>query len=87
MGGMDFKRKGKKMETVDEESKSSLSKGLSAGYTRVSLVMREDLVEKLRALAYWERTQMKDVIEELLEIYVASKDIKPIPKEKKKIFR
>ena len=85
------------MKTFDQKTPSpnkdsslqenSLTNGLPAGWTRTTLVIREDHLEKLKALAYWERTQIKDIIEELVENFVSARDIRPIPKEKKKLLK
>ena len=68
------------------EHQQSPTSGPPTGYTRATLVIRQDHLEKLKAFAYWERTTVKDVLEELIESFITSQDIKPIPKEKKKFF-
>jgi hypothetical protein len=67
-------------------SEDTLKKGLPSGWTRTTMVIREDFLEKLKDLAYWERANVKDLFDEILEKFVFSRDIKPRPKEKKKIL-
>ena len=79
-----------KLATSSKDSslqENSLTNGLPAGWTRTTLVIREGRLEKLKALAYWERTQIKDIIEELVENFVSAREIRPIPKEKKKLLK
>lgn len=64
----------------------TIKKGLPSGWTRTTMVIREDFLEKLKAVAYWERANVKDLLDELLEKFFSSREIKPRPKEKKKIL-
>ena len=41
-------------------------------------------LSNLEALAYWERTSMKEIIDEALTQYFQDKKVKPLPSEKKK---
>ena len=67
-------------------SEDTLKKGLLSGWTRTTLVIREDFLEKLKDIAYWERANVKELFDEILEKFISSRDIKPRPKEKKKIL-
>jgi len=85
------KRSPKKSRDGSEEEKlleDILKKELPSGWTKTSLAVREEYFEKLKALAYWERVQLKDIFDELLEKFVSTLgDVKPIPKERKKILK
>lgn len=59
---------------------SSSYKGLSSGYVRATFIVHESLNEKIKAIAYWDRLTVKEVIQEALQLYVKDKNVKPIPK-------
>jgi hypothetical protein len=56
-------------------------RGLHDGWTRATFILRKHHLEKLKALAYWERKTIKEVIDEALCNYLEGKRIKPIGKE------
>jgi hypothetical protein len=53
--------------------------GLKEGWIRATFIVNEDNLKKLKALAYWERRGIKDVLNNALTAYLTGKDIKPIP--------
>ena len=57
---------------------NSLEKGLQDGWTRATFVLRKEYLEKLKAVSYWDRKKMKEVIDEALGGYLKEKRIKPI---------
>ncbi len=61
---------------------NSLEKGLQHGWTRATFVLRKDYLGKLKAVSYWDRRKMKDVIDEALGSYLKGKKIKPISNER-----
>jgi len=44
--------------------------GLKDGWTRATFILREDYLDRLKALAYWERKKIKEVIDEALRLYL-----------------
>ena len=44
-------------------------RGLHDGWTRATFILREHHLEKLKALAHWERKTNKEVMVEALGIY------------------
>ena len=54
-------------------------KGLPEGWERATLIVHEKHLEKIKALAYWERKKIKDVIAEALSAYLDDKEVEPIP--------
>ena len=63
----------------------SSQKGTREGDTRATFVVNEILLEQIKALAYWERVNIRDIINEALRDvvvkYVKEKgSINPIPK-------
>ena len=55
----------------------STNRGLKEGWTRATFILRSDYLEKVKALAYWNRKQVKEVIDEALGLYLKGKKIKP----------
>ncbi|MEW6112772.1 MAG: hypothetical protein AB1664_11640 [Thermodesulfobacteriota bacterium] len=58
---------------------STTSKGLRPGWTRATFIVREETVQQLKAVAYWDRKELKRVVEEAFAAYLASKPVPPIP--------
>jgi hypothetical protein len=57
---------------------NSLEKGLQDGWTRATFVLRKDYLSKLKAVSYWDRKKIKEVIDEALGAYLRGKRIKPL---------
>jgi uncharacterized protein YnzC (UPF0291/DUF896 family) len=55
----------------------SSNKGLKEGWTRATFILRSHYLEKIKALAYWDRKQVKEVIDEALGSYLKGKKVKP----------
>jgi hypothetical protein len=51
----------------------STRRGLKAGWTRATFIVREDVLEKFKSLAYWERQDLKDVVDRALSSYLKGK--------------
>lgn len=81
------KPESKEVAQVDKKSAASTSKrGTKPDETRATLIVNEEVLEKLKAIAYWERTLIKDVVNEALEESVKRYEkkhgeIQPIPKK------
>ena len=57
--------------------------GLQDGWTRATFILRKQHLDKLKALAYWERKTIKEVIDEALGAYLKGKRIKSISNERR----
>jgi len=66
------------------QGKTNKKTGCKPGYTRVAYIVKEELVEKVKAHAYWERLSLVDVMEEILEEFFRTRKVKPIPERKKR---
>jgi hypothetical protein len=55
----------------------SSQKGLRDGWTRATFILRRDYLEKIKAFAYWKRKNIKEVMDEVLGLYLRGKKIKP----------
>ena len=81
----DKPKRGRPITQTKEITKSS-QEGTKENETRATFIINEELLEKLKAIAYWERILIKDVVNTALLDVVAkyekkSGDIKPIPKK------
>jgi hypothetical protein len=54
--------------------------GLQDGWTRATFILRRHHLEELKALAYWERRTIKEVIDEALETYLGGKKFSTLEK-------
>jgi len=52
--------------------------GLQADWTRATFIVKKEHLEKIKALAYWDRRKVKDIVDEALESYLMSKNIEPL---------
>ncbi len=64
----------------------SSQKGTREGETRATFVVNEELLEKVKAIAYWDRISIKEVLNQALLDAVALYEqehgaVKPIPKK------
>ena len=71
----------KEVEATPNIPKKSTQKGLKHGWTRATFIVNQELNNKLKALAYWNRLTVKEVIHDALTQYIKDKKIKPIPKK------
>jgi hypothetical protein len=69
-----------KENSRDVDVKDSAKTGLPAGWTRATLIVREEHKQKLDEIAFWGQIALKDVLDEILENFFADKNIPPIPK-------
>lgn len=81
----DKPKRGRPVTQTKEITKSS-QEGTKENETRATFIINEELLEKLKAIAYWDRVLIKDVINTALQEAVAkhekkSGEIKPIPKK------
>ena len=60
---------------------STTSKGLRPGWTRATFIVREETVHQLKAVAYWDRKELKRVVEEAFRLYLEGKEIRPVPQD------
>ncbi|MFZ5953809.1 MAG: hypothetical protein ACOYT8_01775 [Candidatus Dependentiae bacterium] len=69
-------------QIYQEKAKKTTQKGLPAGWTRATFIIEEKMNDKIRALAYWERLTVKEIVYEALRDYLKGKQIKPIPEKR-----
>jgi len=73
-------KRGRPVTQTKEITKSS-QEGTKENETRATFIVNEELLEKLKAVAYWERKLIKEVINTALQEYVDKKKPKPRPEE------
>ena len=73
-------KRGRPVTQTKEITKSS-QEGTKENETRATFIVKEDLLEKLKAIAYWDRLMLKDVLNTALQEYVDKKKPKPRPEE------
>jgi hypothetical protein len=49
---------------------SSVQKGLKPGETRATFIVKEDALEKIKAIAYWDRQNIKDIVQIAIDAYI-----------------
>jgi len=81
------KKVGRPKDPSKRKPEKTSQEGTKNDETRATFIVKEDLLEKIKALAYWEREQIKETINQALRGHVASYEskngtIKPIPKKK-----
>ena len=54
----------------DKTPKNMSQKGLLEGEIRTTFIVKEETLEKFKAIAYWERKQIKFIAQEALEDYI-----------------
>jgi hypothetical protein len=60
--------------------------GMKEKETRATFIVNDDLLDKMKAIAYWERTLIKDIINQSFEDHIAryekkNGEIKAMPKK------
>lgn len=72
--------------TQNKEITKSSQVGTKENETRATFIVNEELLDKVKAIAYWERELIKDTINRALQVaadtYIKkNKILKPIPKK------
>lgn len=58
-------------------------RGLQDDLIRATFIINQNHLEKIKAFAYWERIQIKDVIEEMCNQFFENKRVRSIPQKEK----
>lgn len=88
LGDMPVKKKvGRPRDPSKRKPEKTSQEGTKNDEIRATFIVKEHLLDKIKALAYWERDQIKETIGNALQGYVdryesKSGVIKPIPKKK-----
>lgn len=73
-------------EPRKQDNRPPVAKGCNPGETRYTTILREETLEEVRAVAYWDRRSIKAVVSLALDQYLKdwkkkNGPIKPIPNE------
>ncbi len=68
---------------LSDLSVPSAKRGLQQDLIRATFIMRQEHLEKIKAYAYWERIQIKDVMEDICKEFFENKRIRSIPQKQK----
>lgn len=76
----------KEPKAVKKEITKTSQIGTKDKETRATFIVQEDLLEKMKSLAYWDRVLIKDIINQALEEHIAryekkNGEIKAMPKK------
>jgi hypothetical protein len=55
---------------------TSVQRGLKEGETRATFIVQEAALEKIKAVAYWDRKNIKDVVQAIFEDYITAYEAK-----------
>ncbi|CAI8328361.1 MAG: Uncharacterised protein [Porticoccaceae bacterium UBA1117] len=85
LGDNEKPKRGRPKTSTREITKSS-QEGTKEKETRATFIVNEELLDKLKAIAYWDRKLIKEVVDTALQDRVnkyekKNGDIKPIPKK------
>jgi hypothetical protein len=69
---------------VSDLSIPAAKRGLQEDLIRATFIIKQEHLEKIKAFAYWERIQIKDVVEEMCEQFFENKKVRSIPQRKEK---
>lgn len=72
----------KKTTSAPTQAVKTSQQGLIEGWTRATFIIKQHHCEKLKALAYWDRKTVKEIVEEALHTYLKNKKVKAIPVKK-----
>ena len=82
------KKKVGRPKTRTWEPQSSLEEGTLQGEMRATFILKKEMISKVKAIAYWERAKIKDVIDTALTDFInkyekENGEIKPAPETNK----
>lgn len=70
--GAEVPRKRGRPTTVTKVAKDTTEEGTLPGEKRATFIVKEEQLEKLKAIAYWDRVKIKDVMDAALEKHIAA---------------
>jgi hypothetical protein len=81
LGDQPEKPKRGRPKTQTKKVLSSSQEGTKENETRATFIINEELLDKVKALAYWDRILIKDIVNKVLEEEVNKRKPKPRPEE------
>jgi CheY-like chemotaxis protein len=68
--------------TLNIKKRKSRNGTSTADWTRTTFIIRKENLERIRALAYWERRQLKDTLDRILNLHFKDKPVLSVVKDK-----
>ena len=65
---------------VQDNVKGSSQYGLKEGWTRGTFILRNEYLDKIKALSFLEARDIKLIMDEILENYLKDKKVEPVKK-------
>lgn len=73
-----------KASTLNKPSKQDKpDKPSNQGMIRKTFIIKPEYHEKIKALAYWERREITEIMDEILDSYFQGKTVKPVPEKRR----
>lgn len=84
LGGEPEKKRPGRPRTSTRVAEKSSQEGTKEKETRATFIVNEELLDKVKAIAYWDRLRIKDVLNNALEDAIAKYEkkkgkVEPIP--------
>lgn len=67
-----------KIKTPQKRGFVSASAGLPEGYTRATFIIKHDHIDRLKALAYVNKSSLKDLVDQAMTKFLKDKDVNTI---------
>lgn len=74
LGDVSSKSKKKDVSTINKVITKSSQIGTKENETRATFIVSEQQLESIKALAYWERLSIKELIAQIIELYLETKN-------------
>jgi hypothetical protein len=75
--------KGGRPKTSHKKDEKASERGCKEGDERFTVIFKKALMEKVKDLAYWERSQIKDIVNSALDEYLSKYEKKNGPIKKR----
>jgi len=68
-------------ESKTKKNEVTSKSGLEPEWTRATFIMKEEYSKKIKAVSYWERKSIKEVVDEIMGSYFKDKKVKSKPEK------
>lgn len=75
--------KAKEVSRKYAQQEPAAKRGLQEDLIRATFILRQDYLEKIKAYAYWERLQIKEVFDEMCEQFFKGKKVRSVPQRRR----
>lgn len=73
----------KEVQNKYAQQAPAAKRGLQEDLIRATFILRQDYLEKIKAYAYWERLQIKEVFDEMCEQFFKGKKVRSVPQRRR----